>query len=232
MDIKALQLCSHFAYQPNSLGYCGRKTARAIFRNCIVNKRCDKVEDEIKNFLVLNPYIQTIAQVTRKHPLSYEVIEAYWLGNDLLKHIKPEHYTVLLKNLAAQGVPKILLQEIEKKVPKKFVPIHLFNILHIGVGKATMSVPFNLKSVNNCMIRWGKVSKVYAHIIEVNLMSLSDDYIFQVRRVNQRYDPMLSGKILSGDVVFAHWGSIVKKTTRREIKNVAFWTEKLLNSLS
>jgi len=158
MDKKALQFCARFALQPNLLGFCGRNSAPAKLFDCIVNGNCDGVREELEKFIVLNPYLQTIAEITGKDPFSYEVIEAYWLGNDLLKQIKLEHYQILITNLAKQGVPDFLIAEIKNKIPKEFIPIHLFNILHVGVGKASGSVPFNLGSINNCMVRWGKVS--------------------------------------------------------------------------
>jgi len=157
MDKKALQLCSRFALQPNLLGYCGRSSAPVKLYECVVNGNCEGVRQELEKFIVLNPYLQTIAQITSKNPFSYEVIEAYWLGNDLLNQIKPEHYPILINNLAKQGVPEFLIEEIKNKKPKEFIPIHLFNILHVGVGKASGSVPFNLESINNCMVRWGEV---------------------------------------------------------------------------
>lgn len=160
MDRKALKLCARFALQPNLLGYCGRKSATAIFYDCIVNNRYDKVREELEKFIVLNPYLQTIAEIIGQDPYDFAVIEAYWLGNDLLSQIKPRNYTLLIQNLAKQGVPEFLISEIKDKIPKEFIPIHLFNILHVGVGKASGSVPFNLDSINNCMVRWGRVKEI------------------------------------------------------------------------
>lgn len=232
MDIAALQLCSHFAFKPNSLGYCGNENAQRIMYDCITNRQCKNVATEIRKFRVLNPYIQTIAQVTGYDPFSYEVIEAYWLGNSLLRKIKPNHYQLLIENLRKQGVPQVLLHEVGGKIPKRFIPIHLFNILYIGVGRATMSVPFNLNSINSCMIRTGKVHKVYSNKIKVELTGINKDYELDHKIVVQHYNPLLAGKIKDNDVVLAHWGSIVKKATMREMKLNHYWTEQLLQSLT
>jgi hypothetical protein len=160
MSIRSLQLLSHFALPPNKLQYCGKNSAAKAFADCITKDKCNQVKKETKHFIVLWPYLKTIGEATNKDPFSYDVVEAYWYGNDLLKQIKPSHYQLLLKNLQTQGVPKFLIDELKEKPPKKFVPIHLFNILHVGVGRASGAVPFNLKNVNHCMIRWGEITNI------------------------------------------------------------------------
>ncbi len=254
MNIKALQLCSHFALQPNMLGYCGQESAPAKLVRCIQGGKCTSVQEELKQFIVLNPYLQTIAEITGKDPFSYEVVEAYWLGNDILKHIESEHYNILLKHLIKQGVPEFLIQEIIDKKPQKFIPIHLFNILHIGVGKASGSVPFNLESINNCMIRWGKVltnpqinrQKIQKELstssilnnyqlIKVETVEIGrkkDMYVLHDVTKEFAYYPDVIGEIANNDEVALHWGWIAKKLTKEEKQNLVYWTNDLLNSIT
>ncbi|NMC36014.1 hypothetical protein GYA49_03130 [Candidatus Beckwithbacteria bacterium] len=237
MDTKALQLCAHFALQPNQLGYCGRDCAPAKFQKCMIAGDCKGVETEIKKFIVLNPYLQTIAEVTGLDPFSYQVIEAYWLGNDLLKKFKPKHYQILLKYLAKQGVPDWLLKEISKKQPKAFIPIHLFNILHVGVGRTSGSVPFNLKSINQCMIRWGVVSeKVKAKKLKLKVKTQSlrktrNNYQLISKAEIVDWNKKLVSDIHTGDQVAVHWGWVAKKLNKQEIENLQLWTEKLVKSI-
>lgn len=172
MDIKALKLEARFSLPPNSLGYCGKDSAAEKFKECIIHGKCEEVEEELKHFIVLYPYLETIAGITKLPKFFYEVIESYWIGNELLKKAKAEHYDLLLKNFEKQGVPDFFVEELKQKPPKVFIPNHLFQVLHIGVGKASGSVPFNLKSINNCMIRWGEVVKVQNEKAVINLHSL------------------------------------------------------------
>lgn len=167
MDLKALRLAIKFASPPNSLGYCGSKTASARFKNCLENGKCDHVEEELQKFIVLWPYLKTISQITGLDPFSYDVIESYWIGNNLLKKVKPKHYDLLLENFSKQGVPEWLIKELKGKRPKVFIPTHAFQVLHVGVGRASGSVPFNQKSIHSCLIstrgdsafHWGKKVK-------------------------------------------------------------------------
>lgn len=164
MDTKALQLCARFAMSPNQLGYCGRETAGAKFKKCIKDGICNGIGEEIEKFIVLNPYLETIAKILNKNKFSYDVIEAYIFGNDELKKIKNSGYNLLLENFSKQGVPDWLVDDLKNHPPKKFIPTHLFQVLHVGVGRASGSVPFNQETIDNCMVsvrngaayHWGK----------------------------------------------------------------------------
>lgn len=234
MDIKALQLESRFSLPPNSLGYCGRETAEEKFKSCIINGRCTGVEEEVAKFIVLYPYLETIAEITRLPIFSYKVIESYWIGNDILKRAKPEHYDLLLKNFEEQGVPEFFVKELKQKPPKVFIPNHLFHVLHVGVGKASGAVPFNLQSINNCMIRWGKVMKLTGRKAVINLRSLEQENETHRLIVNKETIPLnkkLVPELKAGDIVAVHWNIVVKILSKQEEKNLLFWTKEVLRGL-
>lgn len=187
MDIRALQLEARFSLPPNSLGYCGKDSAAGKFKECIIKGKCKGVVEELKHFIVLYPYLETLAEITKLPIFSYEVIESYWIGNDLLEKAKPEHYDLLLKNFEKQGVPDFFVKELQQKPPKVFIPNHLFQVLHVGVGRASGAVPFNLQSINNCMIRWGNVIKLIDGKAVINLYSLES--------INPSLPPLIRGGV-------------------------------------
>ncbi len=231
MTIRALQLGARFSLPPNSLGYCGRGTAPEKFKNCIITGNCDGVEEEISNFLVLYPYLTTIAQITSLPIFSYPVIEAFWLGNKELKKAKITDYDLLLDNFLKQRVPDFFMAELRLKKPKVFIPFHLFQILHIGVGKASGAVPFNLDSINNCMIRWGEVMKLDDKMALIRLNSLKEKKQAFVLYKKEETIPFLSQllpELKVGDTVTVHWNMTVKILTKDEEKNLEYWTEEVL----
>ncbi len=184
-------------------------------------------------FIVLNPYLETLTAVTGKDKLSYAGVEAYWLGNEELKKAKGEHYKLLLSNLAKQGVPEWLVAELERDKPKKFIPCHLFQVLHVGVGRASGSVPFNMETINNCMIRWGKVTEVGRARLTVNLISLAKmkgKKKLTVLEGKYKYrEEMLPG-VKVGETVAVHWKQAVKILTEREEANLKRWSEAVLEA--
>lgn len=231
MDKKALQLNSRFTLPPNSLGYCGKNSAPEKFKSCVINGKCKGVEDELKNFIVLYPYLRTISRITGLPKFSYKVIESYWLGNDISRKAKQKDYPTLLNFFAKQGVPIWLIDELRSKKPKKFIPTHLFQVLHVGVGRASGSVPYNMETINNCMIRWGEVLRVNKKTATVKLNSLKKvKGAFQLTFITETF-PFVPGFVPNmkrGDIVTAHWKRIVKILTEEEIEKISYWTYEVL----
>lgn len=231
MDNASLQLESRFSYPPNFLGYCGEPAAAAKFRECIISGRCVGVEKEVRRFIVLYPYLKTIAEINRLPIFSYPVVEAYWLGNDLLKKVGQEDYRLLMKNFRKQGVPDWLIEELEARVPRVFIPNHLFQVLHVGVGRAGGAVPFNLKSINNCMVRWGRVEKISGGNLTANLISLKKEdskYRPTLIRESVPLNHLLIPGLKVGDSIAVHWQQVTKILTAVEEKNLSFWTREIM----
>lgn len=264
MDTKALQLGSRFVLGPNQLGYCGRGSAPEKLKNCIGLGKCGGVEEEFSKFIVFYPYLKTLSEIAGLDRYSYPVIEAYWLGNDQLRKAKNKHYGNLLKHFKEQGVPDWLVEELKIKKPKVFIPFHLFQILHVGVGRASSAVPLNLDSINNCMVKWGTTVKVNpeksaTRFFRVNSPPSSFDLHSGLRRVNNSkqvvvrlkvlekskngrcklkesevvadYSPKLMGELELGATVAVHWGMVAKKLTEKEVENLSYWTEKVLETV-
>lgn len=235
MDKKALQLLSRLSLPPNALGYCGKDSAPEKFKKCVIEGKCSGVSNEIKNFIVLNPYLKTLGKITGKDIFSYETAEAYWIGNNQLKKVKIEDYEILLKYLEKQGVPKWILEDLKGRRPKKFIPTHLFQILHVGVGRASGSVPYNLKSINNCMIRWGKVKKILEKEVLINVFSLARSgkgYKLVTKEKGFTIIPGFTNKLKIGEEVAVHWGHIIKKLNKSEVKKISFWTKEVLKTIN
>jgi len=231
MTDSALQLESRFSLAPNSLGYCGKKSATAKFKNCISTGRCIGVKEELSNFIVLYPYLKTLSKIIDKPFSSYPVIESYWLGNDELKKTKQKDYLLLLENFRKQGVPDFFVKELKLKKPKKFIPNHLFHVLHVGVGKASGAVPFNLDTINNCMIRWGTVQSLSKKeaVVSLNSLKLKKPSSYTLTKVQASipFNSKFTSSLKVGDTVAVHWNLIVKILTRVEEENLIFWTNKV-----
>lgn len=228
----ALQLASRFSMPPNSLGYCGKETAGARFQDCIKTGNCANVEEELSKFIVLHPYLKMMGQVTGLSKFDYKIIEGYWLGNSILRQFKAKDYSLLLECFLEQGVPQNFVDDLRKNPPKKFIPTHLFQVLYVGVGKASGAVPFNLESINNCMIRWGEVSGVGEKEAEVELNTIDivdNKYTLKLVKETIPIDRSITPDICIDATIITHWKQTIKVLTEKETKQIAYWTKKVID---
>jgi len=231
---ESLQLLSRYSLPPNSLGYCGKGSAPEKFKSCIIGGSCEDVEEELTHFIVLHPYLKTIAALSGKNKFDYEVGECFWLGNDLINLATLEHYELLLDNFITQGVPESFVGELRQKKPKQFIPFHLFQVLHIGVGKSSGAVPFNLETINNCMIRWGKVTSIENNFLTADLNSVEIvENKYQLTTIPYRgeYKPDLLPNLKVGDTISIHWGIVNKILTSEEENNLSYWSKKTVETV-
>ncbi len=72
-----------YSLTPHQLGFCGpKKDCTNIFQG----KNKAEIKKEMKKFYGVMHYCKQIAKANKiKDPLDERVLEAYWLGNDLLK---------------------------------------------------------------------------------------------------------------------------------------------------
>ena len=236
MDIKALQLESRFSLSPNSLGFCGKDSAPERFKRCVREGECDDVEKEIRSFIVLYPYLKTLAAISSLPVFSYQVIESYWLGNDQLNKAKDEHYDLLLDNFIVQGIPDFFVATLREKRPKKFIPSHFFQVLHVGVRQAGGAVSFDLNSINNCMIRWGETIEIKdgGKELEISLNSLKmkgGKYELYKKKEIVSINKTLVTGVKVGDVLAVHWNMVVMKLTESEAEKLEYWTDEVLDCL-
>ncbi len=234
-DIKALKLVSRFSLPPNSLGYCGKTTAPERLNSCVIKGDCEGVSNELENFIVLNPYLKTISEISGKPRFGYEVIECYCIGNELSGKFDLSGYDLLLKNFISQGVPDFFVDELKCNPPKTFIPTHLFQVLYVGVGKASGSVLYNMDTINNCMVRWGEVKNISNDKITVDLNMLEgtpEDKLFKLVKKEETFsfNKLFVPKLKVGSIVAVHWQQVIKILTKQEVKNIEYWTKKVLNS--
>ncbi len=236
MDFSGLSLAARFSLSPNQKGYCGKGSAPDKFRRCITGGETEGVADELSKFIVLFPYLRTIGEINKKGPFALSSAEAYWLGNDDLKKAGAADYERLLDHFSEQGVPDFFVKELRENKPKVFLPFHLFQVLFVGVGRASGAVPFNLTSANECMIRWGRVveiekDKEKARVLLVELERKGKRLELVEKEEDVLYETELVEGITKGAIVAVHWGRIAKILTEREAENLKRWTGRVLETV-
>jgi hypothetical protein len=79
-------LFARYAYPPNELGYCGPEGSQALLHK----EAIAEIERRARQFEGAWCYLEFIAESAGLHdPLDARVVEAYWVGNDLLSQCDP-----------------------------------------------------------------------------------------------------------------------------------------------
>ncbi|MBT4352701.1 hypothetical protein HOD20_09275 [archaeon] len=228
-----------YSFITNKLKYCGPDDSYIKFLEYIKNPN-EKLASEIRNYMKrfegLYPYLDLISKKTNLDFLSEKVVEAYWIGSDLLDDFDENDLKEMITALSKRGLPKSYAKKLCDGVPKGMVPHHSFNVIYVGVGKVTGSVEFNIDNINNCLIRWGKVKK-----INENKVTLSHQpYIFENKKMilsNEKEDefeylPEFIDELKIGDNVSHHWNVVVDKLTDSQKKNLIKYTNKNVEVLN
>lgn len=230
-----VKLAALFSYTPNKLKYCGPDSASNTIYDYIVNK---KNKDIVKNLLIkfeaLHPYLKIISEKNNLEFFDYKVIEAYWIGNklaDLNKQAAINLINMLNKRGLLTSIAKNLINKI-KGLSREEIPLtHLFNVIFIGVGAVTGSVPTIIENMDKCRISWGTVCEIHDSylLVEYHRLRNQDNKYFinkDTEKIKINYDKNFC-RLNKEDIVAIHWNMAVKKLDFKESKNLKNYTQKI-----
>ena len=153
---------ARYAYPPNELGYCGPDDASVLLRRDSADAEQD-IARHARQFEGAWPYLEIIAAAAGiADPLDERVVEAYWIGNDLLDNVDPE-------SLVAQLQERFVGQTGASWVPGQ--PHHSFHVFAVypwvGLLRGGTGNDVALSVLQQCRIRWGEVVAVRGERVEV-----------------------------------------------------------------
>ncbi len=237
MSLSGLALCSRYAYPPNSLSLCGpTKTGKQKdLKWFSTYQQTSKGTLEIlSQFSTLFPYLQLIAQENNlKDPFDPQVIEAYWLGNNLLRKISIDNFakylngsTELRKKLARKELISLF-----NKISTGAFPYHAFHVLNIYKRTGHFNVPHTILTMDACLINWGKVKKITKTVVIVEtkpLKIINTRLAFgQLMRrtiMSQGENDVLFSRLKVGEFISYHWGYFCQKLTTSQLRNLIYFT--------
>jgi hydrogenase maturation factor len=145
-----------YAFMPNRLRYCGGGDNRTLFEYGVQNLADGGLTPLLRRFTGALPYLQLIARANAiPDPFDARVVEAYWLGNDLLDRVEVRQlYDALLERFGKQLQGRTR-EVVLGKAPAGARPHHSFHVLdiHSRVGELENT----LETMDHCRVSWGKV---------------------------------------------------------------------------
>ncbi|MBI4146995.1 hypothetical protein HY489_06700 [Candidatus Woesearchaeota archaeon] len=229
------ELCCRFSGVTNRLKYCGPNQAHNSFIDFIHTRQgTTNVQRLLSRFEGLYPYLKLISSRHKLDLFDYKVIEAYWLGNELLDAFTPDDYRAFLPELVKRGLPEHYAQQSREKMPQGAIPHHTFHVLFVGVGRVTGSVPTSPESMQSCMASWAEVRSVDSTTISVYgpvLRLENEEYILSEQERRVSYDQrMVRPKI--NDKVAIHWNECVHVLTAQQYENVGKYTKRVIHAVN
>lgn len=204
-------LFAHYALMPNRLGYCGGGDSQTLFDYCVAHESDAGIDALIQQFQAAYPYLRFIARSNGiADPLDRRVVEAYWLGNDLLDRVTMIDFHKYLEEQAGPRVPAKVLRHLLGKAPAGARPHHSFHVLDVSMR--TGALRESLDDLDHCRISWAAVQRVDGDSLVVKHQPLMLDRgkLTLGEAEEQRVYFQVNGRgYLStprpGDLVSVHW---------------------------
>ena len=152
---------ARYAYGPNRLGYCGPDAADELLGEAAEGGDLRRIRELATGFEGAYPYLELIARSNGiADPLDERVVEAYWLGSDLLDRVPAAGFGASVEARFKPRVRGDTWRWLATKAPEGARPVHAFHVLDVfpvvGLlrGGHTDDV---LRTIDSCRIRWGRV---------------------------------------------------------------------------
>ena len=205
-----VSLGARFSIATNRLRYCGPADAEPrLYRAITEGDSLDEARRSLARFEALMPYLEAIAELHGLDPFDRRVVEAYWLGNELLDGFPRAGFEKLLDRLVRRGLPRSMARSLAGRLPDHPIPHHLFHVAFVGVGNVTGHVASTVPNMEACRPAWAEVRAVEGGRLVVRHPELkwADGRIALGPEVDEdvAYDPRVLPGVAVGRLVALHW---------------------------
>jgi hypothetical protein len=226
-------LGARFSIATNRLNFCGPADAEPrLYRAVTEGTGLAEAADALARFEALYPYLEAIGRYHGRSPFDPEVVEAYWIGNELLDPLGTSEFVPLLDALARRGLPAFVARELVASLPPRPIPHHAFHVAFVGVGAVTGHVETTVANMERCRPSWGTVERVEPELLRVvgPTLTLADGALALGDEVEQtvRYDPAFLPGVARGDSVAVHWNWAAMRLEERQRRNLEVYTRRSL----
>jgi len=239
---------------PHELGYCGpdcnESKSKIILRDYLSGENYpeEKIRELLDEFIGAVSYYKLIAEKNNIDDYyDGRVVEAYWLGNDLLENVSVEDLkAMILRDFVGEGrLSKDRAREIIGRLPETAYAHHTFHVFFIGA--VTNRVKLEGENKDKCRPSWAEVigeSKEPGKLnpapfnpihprdkpqgipercwIKVKISKLFSDE--ETAEADVIWDKVFVPELKMGDIVSCHWGRISEKITRGQLDNLIKYT--------
>ncbi len=231
-------LFARYAYPPNERGFCGPDDHSELFGYATSGTTDAGLVQLARSFTGPWPYLKLIAGAAGiDDPFDARVVEAYWVGNDLLDRVSMTDFgNGMLERFRKVAGPS--WGHLAEGIPAGAVAHHSFHVLGVYpwvglLGPERGGDPLHI--LERCRIRWGQVESVAGDEVTVRSRPLTWNGIRlgmgapQVERVRGAVGGIgLVDAVSPGDWVSLHWDWVCDRLTQRQLRNLRNFTVRQL----
>ncbi len=232
-----------YAYPPNALGYCGPDDFAAFGEYAVAGVVDQGLVKLAQAFSGAWPYLELIsAGCGIDDPLDHRVVEAYWVGNELLDRVPVNKLGDSMAERFRQRVGN-KFQFLAEGVLAGGVPHHSFHVFGVypwvGLLGDDRKAKHALMVLDRCRVRWGKVTAIGGDQATVEYRPLCWDgrLLTLGEPLTEMARLALDGTVLArgiapGDWVALHWDWVCDKLTDRQLRALRTYTMRHLDMVN
>lgn len=213
-----------YSLKPHELKLCGPRCvpdSQGILRRYVLGEKISErtVRKLLNEFHGASDYYRLIAKANGlKDYFGKNVVEAYWLGNQLLDKVSTDAIKrmILADFVKPEFLSRAQAQKIVDKIPSRVAAHHSFHVFF--VGSVTGRLKFNPALRDTCRTGWGEVLAVEKGKAKVKTLKLLPRK--RAVTVTLERDKDLTPRLKRGDKVSFHWGRVSERLTRGQFKNL------------
>lgn len=219
-------LFARYAYPPNELGYCGPDDASPLLVHETTVVDDGVIAERARQFEGAWSYLELIASAAGlDDPLDPRVVEAYWVGNDLLDDLDPTGWLDGLRDRFRSQTGGSW-NRLTIDTSARALPHHSFQVFAVypwaSLLGAGSDVPLSV--LDQCRIRWGEVVGVDGERAIVRSQPLTwDGHALALgdardEAVHWSKDGRsLLGGVIVGEQVAMHWDWVCDRLDSRQL---------------
>jgi hypothetical protein len=225
------QLFARYAFPPNILGYCGPSDS-GLTEDLGTTDATGELAQIVKQYEGAWPYLELIGGISELDPLDRRVVEAYWIGNELLDGFD----TLTWGNSVDERFRRragdrweIVASGIEGGAPNH--AFHVFCVYPwVGLLRSGYA-DHALEVIDRCRIRWGTVEASVGLDVVVRSSPLTwdgDTLAMGEPRLETVVGALHGAEYITGSVVSLHWDYVCEQLNPRQLRHLQSQTSRHL----